>query len=360
MYNRLNNINIKLFPGNYIFPPKWIVLGVNNVCNLHCKMCDVGNQNLDTNFAQNLVGTKPINMPIELIQKIIQQTANFYPKAKLGFAFTEPLIYPKIEEAIMLASEKKLYTTITTNALTLPQKAEKLVHAGLNELYISLDGLEEIHNGIRGHESSFRKAIEGLILIKSFRNAPKVTVIFAITEWNQYNLTQFADYFIDLPIDEIAFMHTQFGDPDIAIIHNKTWANSYPATVSNLDKVNLKNMDFVAFHHQIQHLKNKKYPFKIFFSPDISTTESLETYYLKPEVFIGKTCRAIFTSIMIKTDGSVIPAHGRCFNLKVGNLYDNNLKEIWTSSVFNKFRKDMIDAGGLLPACSRCCSAFSI
>ena len=359
MTNRLKNINIKLFPGNYIFSPNWIVLGVNNVCNLHCKMCDVGTQNLKTNFAQNLVGTRPINMPIELIQKIVDQTASYYPKAKLGFAFTEPMVYPKIEEAITMASEKKLYTTITTNALALPQKAEKLVHAGLNELYISLDGLEEIHNEIRGHNKSFQKAIEGLVLIKSFKNAPKITIVFAITEWNQHTLIEFADYFKDLPINEIAFMHTQFGDPNIAISHNNTWADAYPATESNLDEVNLTNMNLATLHYQIQQIKSNKYPYKIYFSPENNTLESLENYYLKPDVFFGKTCHDIFSNIMIKTDGSAIPAHGRCFNLKVGNLHDNNLKEIWTSSVYNKFRKDLIDAGGLLPACSRCCSAFS-
>ena len=63
--------NQELFPKNYLFAPEWIVLGVNNVCNLHCKMCDVGTKNLESNFAQNLVGTHPINMPLELIEVLV-------------------------------------------------------------------------------------------------------------------------------------------------------------------------------------------------------------------------------------------------------------------------------------------------
>ena len=66
----LKNINKKILPKNYLFSPEWIVLGVNNVCNLHCKMCDVGTNNKETNFAQNLVGTHPLNMPLELIKKL--------------------------------------------------------------------------------------------------------------------------------------------------------------------------------------------------------------------------------------------------------------------------------------------------
>jgi hypothetical protein len=53
-------------------------------------MCDVGTKTTDTNFAQNLVGTHPMNMPLELIQKINDQTATYFPNAQHGYAFTEP------------------------------------------------------------------------------------------------------------------------------------------------------------------------------------------------------------------------------------------------------------------------------
>lgn len=140
MIQQLKSINKKIAPNNYIFDPEWLVLGVNNVCNLHCKMCDVGTKTLDTNFATNLIGTHPINMPLELIKKVIDQAASYYPKVKLGYAFTEPLVYPSLIDSLQYANDKNLFTSITTNALTLKHKAEGLVRAGLDELYISLDG----------------------------------------------------------------------------------------------------------------------------------------------------------------------------------------------------------------------------
>ena len=105
--------------------------------------------------------------------------------------------------------------------------------------------------------------------------------------------------------------------------------------------------------------KSNKAPFHLSFSPEIATKEKLLEFYLQPKKLIGRTCHDIFSNLMIKSDGSVIPAHGRCYNLTVGNIYENSLKEIWTSSIYNRFRKDVVAAGGLLPACSRCCSAFS-
>ena len=86
--------------------------------------------------------------------------------------------------------------------------------------------------------------------------------------------------------------------------------------------------------------------------------ELLDKFYLRPEQLFGKRCNDAFSTIMIKSDGSVIPAHGRCFNLTVGNMYENDLKTIWNSAALGRFRSELNKAGGLLPACSRCCSAF--
>ncbi|NHM05884.1 radical SAM protein [Flavobacterium sp. CYK-4] len=354
----LKYTNKKVLPQHYFFSPEWIVLGVNNTCNLHCKMCDVGTQSLDTNFATNLVGTTPLNMPMELFEKIADQTAQYFPKAKIGFAFTEPLAYPGIIKAVEYATQKKLYTAITTNALLLPNKAEALVRAGLSEIYVSLDGLETTHNMIRGNEKSFQKALEGVRKLFSLPNPPKVSIVSVITEWNVANLKEFANYFKDLPLHEIVFMHTIFGEPAIAITHNKIWGKTYPATESNLDEVTLNNMDLPLLLEQIQKIRSENYPFKIYFSPEIHDLKNLETYYHQSGIILGKRCEAVYSSIMIKSDGSTIPAHGRCYNLQVGNIYETSLKEIWNSNVFGKFRKDLRDAGGFLPACSRCCSAF--
>lgn len=350
--------NKKILPENYLFPPEWIVLGVNNTCNLHCKMCDVGTKSLETNFAVNLVGTTPLNMPLALFERIADQTQLYYPKAKLGFAFTEPLAYPHIVKAVEYASKKGLYTAVTTNALLLPNKAEALVKAGLSEIFVSLDGLEKTHNMIRGNEKSFQKAIEGIKKLFEYDNPPKVSIVSAITEWNLANLKEFADYFKEYPLLEIGFMHTQFGEPAIAVLHNKIWGNTYPATESNLDEMMLSHMDLPKLLDQIKQVRAEKYPFRVYFSPEMDDLQNLDVYYNQSEVIIGKRCEAVFSSIMIKSDGTAIPAHGRCYNLKVGNIYSESLKEVWTSSAFGKFRKDLRDNGGFLPACSRCCSAF--
>ncbi|WP_299438773.1 radical SAM protein [uncultured Aquimarina sp.] len=354
----LKKINKKYLPKNYLFSPEWIVLGVNNVCNLHCKMCDVGTKTLETNFAQNLIGTHPINMPLELIQKTIDHMATYYPNSKLGYAFTEPLVYPHLEASLLYAKNKNIKTSITTNALTLKQKAKKLVESGLGNLFISLDGPQDIHNEIRGHKKSFQKAIEGIEEILSLNPELPISIFCVITEWNIGHLKTLADYFKDYPLQQLGFMHTNFTPQRIADGHNELWANIYPATASNVEEVNVDNFDLGLLFEEIIAIKNNNYRFPVTFSPEITSKEKLEEFYHQPEKIIGKMCNDVFSNIMIKSDGSVIPAHGRCYNLTLGNLNESSLKEIWNSSVLKKFRSDLITNGGLLPACSRCCSAF--
>ncbi|MBQ4821780.1 radical SAM protein [Aquimarina sp. MMG016] len=354
----LKTVNKRYFPQKFLFAPEWIILGVNNVCNLHCKMCDVGTKTMETNFAQNLVGTHPINMPLELIQKTIDQMAAYYPKSKLGYAFTEPLVYPHLEVSLQYAKSKQIKTSITTNALTLKQKASTLINGGLDSLFISLDGPQDIHNEIRGHKKSFQKAVEGIEEVLNLRPELPISVFCVITEWNIGYLKEFADFFKNYPLTQLGFMHTNFTPQYVADTHNELWANIYPATASNVEEVNIENFDLELLLKEINEIKNNNYPFPITFSPEIMSKEKLNEFYHKPEKIIGKMCNDIFTNIMIKSDGSVIPAHGRCYNLTLGNLYDTSLKKIWNSKVLNKFRSDLKNNDGLLPACSRCCSAF--
>jgi MoaA/NifB/PqqE/SkfB family radical SAM enzyme len=356
--NKLRTINAKIAPKHIAFKPNWIVLGVNNVCNLHCKMCDVGTQNLETNFAQNLVGTRPLHMPLELFKKIADDTHRYFPKAKLGYAFTEPLVYKHLFDSLDYANSRNLFTSITTNGLTLKQKADELVSSNCHEVYISLDGLEEVHNEIRGNKKSFQKAIEGIKALANYPKMPQVSIFCVITEWNIGSLVEFAKYFKDLPIKEIGFLHTNYTTTDQANKHNQLYGNLYPATDSNLDEVNLTNFNLELLLEEINELKALETPYKITFSPNLTSLEDLKTFYMKPEIKWGKVCNDVFSNIMIKSDGSAIPSHGRCYNLNVGNIYEQSLNEIWNSETLGKFRKDLIKAGGLFPACTRCCSAF--
>ncbi|MBX7205369.1 MAG: radical SAM protein [Bacteroidia bacterium] len=321
-------------------------------------MCDIGTGYSESNFAQNLTGTHPLHMPFELITEIMDQASTHFPEVKIGYAFTEPLAYKHLEESLRYAKTKKLYTSLTTNALTLPQKAEALCETELNELNISLDGPQSIHNEIRGNNQSFQKALQGMEKLFSQQQHPDVSVFCVITEWNIGHLNDFISNFINYPLKQIGFMHTNFTPDWLATAHNKKYGEKYHATLSNTEEVHIEEMNLDVLWEEIQSIHSGKFNFPITFSPEINSKADLQRFYLKPEIFFGKICNDSFRNLMIKSDGSVIPSHGRCFNLTVGNVYSQNIKDIWNGSLISEFRKDLMNAGGLFPACSRCCSAF--
>lgn len=310
---------------------------------------------MDTNFAVNLVGTHPLHMPMDLFQDIVDQTKKHFPSTKLGYAFTEPLVYKHLEESLAYANRAGLFTSITTNALNLRQKADILAENGLNELFISLDGPQDIHNEIRGHKSSHQRALEGIEALQSKSNIP-ISIYCVITEWNIGHLKQFVDELKQFNLKHVGFLHSNFITEPMADSHNKRYGNQFHATVSNIDEVTFDAYNLTELNRELEEIISTTYAFPTSVSPNLTSKEALHTYYFEPEQPVAKSCLDVFNNLMIKSDGTVIPAHGRCFNLTVGNLNEQSLKSIWNSKEITDLRKALLKEGGLLPACGRCCS----
>jgi MoaA/NifB/PqqE/SkfB family radical SAM enzyme len=351
-------MNATWYPQRIFQPPKWLVLGVNNTCNLHCKMCDVGVNFTQSNFFENLMGSRPLHMPFELFRTIVDQAHGYFPKVKLGFAFTEPLIYTHLDEALRYCSSKKVFSSITTNGLGLKKWAPLIHEVNVGELNISLDGPPEIHNYIRGNPHSFSMAIEGVEALQRLKSKVPVNVYCVITEWNAGALREFLNLLSPYGIRRVGLMHANFTPRHIAETHNAVFGGIYPATVSNISDTSNEAMDTGSLWDEIMAIKRTSWKFEVEFFPDVSSRADLERYYKMPASFIGRRCMDIFSNLMIKSNGDVIPAHGRCFNLTVGNLYKQDLKAIWNSHIISQFRTTVSRNGGLLPACSRCCSSF--
>jgi Fe-coproporphyrin III synthase len=355
----IRKANVRFRPQKLGFGPEWIVLGVNNLCNMSCKMCDVGIGYEGSNFYANLMGAKPLNMPLELAEQIFLETARHFPKTKIGYAFTEPIIYPHLVESLAIADRLGLYTSMTTNALKLRNLASDLAQAGLDDIFISLDGPAEVHNEIRGNKKSFEWAVEGMEKVFGLSGKkPRISIFCTITEWNIGRLREFVSYFKGMPLGSMGFMHTNFVTDEVAARHNAIYAGKYPATASNMAVIDLTKMDLKLLWEEISAIRSMDLGFPVTFSPNFKDYLAMEYYYSNPGALIGKICNDSFRMMMIKTDGTVIPAHGRCYQHTVGNLATQSLPEIWNSPAFGAFRADLMAAGGLLPACARCCSAF--
>ena len=118
-------------------------------------------------------------------------------------------------------------------------------------------------------------------------------------------------------------------------------------------------IDIETLSAELTRIAAARYPFPVLIQPALTTLAELRTYYRSPEQFLGRRCTDIHRMLVIDADGEVLPANGRCYRVPLGNVRETSLGEIWNHADLAGMRRALNRAGGLLPACSRCCGAFN-
>lgn len=346
--------------------PRWIVLVVNNLCNLHCKMCDVGTGASDTIFYRNLIGAGHGNMTLALFDRMLTQALEFPVRPRLSLSYTEPGIHPQVLDMITRAKSAGFYCSLTTNGFTLPRLAGPLVELGLDELFVSVDGTREVHNEVRGSKRSYDLLMQGMqaiaaLKLRQHRSLPALNVVYVFTEQNYLTLVDLLEELRPVRPAQVVATLLNFIHPQSAELHNLRFRQRYPATVTNLHQVNLQAFALNALQRQIDAARNKAKALGIFLNlrPRLQSEAELQSYFENVnEPVAGNFCSDPWNMMMIQTNGEVIPAHGRCFHTVAGNLHNDSLRAIWNNQVMVDFRRALKKEGGLLPACVRCCGCF--
>lgn len=108
------------------------------------------------------------DMPKEVFLRVLDGIAKKTDPHRVFVVITggEPLMRRDIEECGRAIYEKGFPWGIVTNALHLtPQRWVGLQRAGIHTMSISLDGLEEDHNWMRGNEKSFQAVSRALDML---------------------------------------------------------------------------------------------------------------------------------------------------------------------------------------------------
>ena len=79
----------------------------------------------------------------------------------LSLSGGEPLLYPQIAALIETARDLEFRISLVTNGARVRPSLDSVLER-LDRVAVSFDGLEAVHNRIRGHPRAFRHAIEGL------------------------------------------------------------------------------------------------------------------------------------------------------------------------------------------------------
>jgi MoaA/NifB/PqqE/SkfB family radical SAM enzyme len=331
-------------------------------------MCDVGIGDQASVFYANMTGADPGSMTLELLQRVLDSASEFRPRPRIGLAFTEPLNHAHIIDFCNEIASRGFYASMTSNGYLLPRRAEELVRSGLGELTISVDGPPELHDTIRGRKGSFARLYEGIRKVNEAkarlgRKTPLVRISGTINDLNYRDIRGLLQALAPLRPDLINIGHLSFITPEMADAHNAAHYGDFHVERSSIGDMDLSVIDPAELAKEIASAKEfaaqQEPPLNLTFHPELSTPEQLEQYYHRPEEYVGgRRCTDPFKMMMVNTDGTVIPAHSRCYSYPLGNVKEVSLPEIWNNARYIAFRQVLYQAGGTLPACTRCCGVI--
>ena len=127
-------------------------------CNLSCRHCG--------SDCKQVSAIK--DMPKEDFGRVLDSVSAATDPHKVMINITggEPLCRPDLEECGRMIYEKEFPWGMVTNGLALtPQRYQRLLQSGLRAMTISLDGIGETHDWMRGRKGSFEKAATAIKMV---------------------------------------------------------------------------------------------------------------------------------------------------------------------------------------------------
>lgn len=307
-------------------------------CNQRCKFC--------YNVWKGLCSTqKTITLSKEkqlvIIDKIIKNEI-----FDVIFSGGEPLLIDWLEELIKKCKEAKMYTTIITNGqLMTLERAKSLKEAGLDDMQISvhhydLEKSDEIINTKKASEKS----------IAGIKNAIQVFGTEALN------------------VNMVALPETYMDVYNMAKFLNSIGVKCFSVGISSVSGEMEKDKDLVINKKMFLEVYNQLVKSREYFGMKVGFSGGFPLCLL-PELnkdsiaMIGNYCDVGLNQLTIGPDGELRPCV--CFGEKLGNLLEDDLKDIWENNQFlidarmMKFVPESCKNCDLVSSCRGGCRASS-
>lgn len=135
-------------------------------CNLECGMCPFWRREDEELLT--------VDDEVRMMKALARGGVSF-----LGFEGGEPLLRPDLPQ-ILAESHQRFHTSVVTNGWLLRNRVRDIA-PHLDLIFVSLDGIGDLHDRLRGIPGSFNRAVEG---IRSVRGRVPVAISSTITNEN--------------------------------------------------------------------------------------------------------------------------------------------------------------------------------
>ena len=295
-------------------------------CNSRCITCNVWENKYDNECS---------TLEFESILKQMRQNGIKI----IRFTGGEPLLRDDLGDLIKNAKNLGFKSiAVQTNGLLLSRKAEELVESGITIVSVSVDGIGETHNRIRGTPNGFEKSIEGIKKLSEIaHNKKKKVNIGMSTTLSSLNIKEVPDL-IKLCKDL-----------------NITWGinilDENPYFFKNLNMSTLHIKTGKLIDNMINYIKYAKKKM-----PEVITLDNYSLDYVR-DYLKNKVkeppCVHGYLDVFLNSSGDV---YSGCWALNpIGNLNKYRLADILNSPEYKRRSKNMF-----LRKCPNCTCGFMV
>jgi MoaA/NifB/PqqE/SkfB family radical SAM enzyme len=340
--------------------PKIVTLTVTNSCNLRCKMCAQWSGE-GYMLQQNKNSFDAATIPLDRLLKVVDEIKEY--GAFLIIRGGEPLLYPHIRHLLEYIKLKKVPLSLETNGVFLNKYAELLVKIKIDNLTVSLDGPENIHDYVRGVDGTFVKIRDGIEEITKYEKSYGYKIhrglACTISGYNYLGLSAMPDVMRSLGFDNICIIPYTFISQEQGLAYEKLMREQFACKAFSWRGFHHEEsgVDIEQFLTQLGQFKSnlkslELYPYMSF------TNDEYREWYAKSNTTVHQTeCNNINGLVDVQPDGNV----NFCIDFPdyaIGNVLKSTLYKIWHSERARKFRETR--SKGEMPICYRCSSKYLV
>jgi MoaA/NifB/PqqE/SkfB family radical SAM enzyme len=246
----------------------------------------------------------------------------------------EALLNPSFFALCKIFRDEGIGISLLSTGLLLKKHADNLLK-WVNDIIVSLDGNEAVHDQIRNIPGAFRKLNEGVHHLHSLNPQYKITGRTVIHRLNFRHWHSILESAAALGLQQISFLPADVSSQ--AFNREETWDQP------RQDQILLTPDELPILREILQSLIRDNQPL---FNNDFiaESPEKLNRIYSYYAAFYGmnpfpyKKCNAPWVSTVIEADGTVRPCF---FHPSLGNIHENKLGDILNSREAIAFRKNL-------------------
>ena len=309
-----------------------LVLHAHTSCNCRCVMCDIWK----TAESRSL---RPSDLETHL-ESIRRLGVRW-----VVFTGGEPLLNPALPSLCGILRNEGIRLTLLTTGILLKKQAKEIA-AAFDDVIISLDGPESIHNSIRRVDNAFALITAGVATVKECNAAIRITARTTVQKANCLYLREAVQAAKTLRLDGISFL--------AADIESEAFNRPTSWPVGRQNQVALSASDLTVLEIEIGALI-REHAADIQSGYIAESQEKLQRIIRHFRAHLGMEsgeapqCNAPWVSAVVETDGTVRPCF---FHSPIGNIRQASLVEVINSDAALQFRAGLDISSN--ETCRRC------